>query len=61
MNEWTQRVRTNIEHLNFDERRLVLEALDVTVVATPDKWELKGSLPAPVLVQSYATIERTSA
>ncbi len=59
---WCGRAKTNLEHLTFDERRLMLEVLDVTVVVTPTKWEVKGSLPALAGdLQSYVTIERTSA
>lgn len=60
--EWTKRVQTNLERLALEEQRLVLEALDVTVVVTPEKWELRGSLPASAAPdQLHATIERTSA
>jgi len=49
----------NLEHrlnnLNKEEKRLALEALDIKVLAWPDRLELQGAIP------SYVTIAQTSA
>jgi site-specific DNA recombinase len=45
---YCQRVAQNIDDFGFDEKRLALEALDITVVANGgqrDQWRITGSIP----------------
>ena len=42
---YCQRVAQNIDDFGFDEKRLALEALDVTVVANGRQWRIRGSIP----------------
>jgi site-specific DNA recombinase len=53
---YCERVAHNLESFGFDEKRLALEALDVTVVANGREWRITGSIPleedAGILTQS---------
>jgi len=53
--EYCGRVSQNLDSLTLDEKRLLLDALEVKVFAYRDHVELRGALP------SYVTIARTSA
>lgn len=45
LNEFCQRVRLNLSECSFADKRLVLEALDIKVIATPEQVEIKGAIP----------------
>jgi len=53
--EYCRRVSQNLDSLTFEEKRLLLDALEIKVVAYRDRNEVRGAL------QSYVTIARTSA
>ena len=50
-----KRVKVAVAAFGYDEQLLVLSAFSIKVVATTDKVEITGAMPA------YVTIERTSA
>jgi site-specific DNA recombinase len=52
---YCQREAQNLEAFGFEEKRLALEALDITVVANGRQWRLKGSIP----VEDHAGILST--
>lgn len=53
-----ERVLTNLDNADFETKRLVLDALDVKVVAGPGEPEITGVIP---LELALPTIEQTSA
>ena len=60
--EYCQRVSQNLDSLNFEEKRLLLDALEVKVFVYHDHNEVRGLLPPhAVPARSYVTIARTSA
>jgi hypothetical protein len=59
--EYCQRVSQNLESLNFEEKRLLLDALEVKVFVYYDHTEVRGLLPPHTVPSpSYVTIARTS-
>ena len=52
--EYCRRLSEKLGHLGHEEKRLLLEALQVKVVVGPDRIEIQGAIP------SYATIAQTS-
>jgi site-specific DNA recombinase len=59
--EYCQRVSQNLDSLNFDEKRLLLDALEVKVFVYHDHNEVRGLLPPHALCNHQVTIARTSA
>lgn len=60
--DWATRVSANLAGMDLEDRQLLLRALEVRVVVTPERWEIHGALPAcEGDSRAYTTIERTSA
>jgi hypothetical protein len=60
--EYCQRVSQSFESLNFEEKRLLLDALEVKVFVYHDHNEVRGLLPPHAVPSpSYVTTARTSA
>jgi hypothetical protein len=58
--EYCWRVFQNFESLNFEEKRLLLDALEVKVFVYHDHTEVRGLLPPHAVPSpSYVTIGRT--
>jgi len=57
--EYCQRVSQNLDSLNFEEQRLLLDALEVKVFIYHDHNEVRGLLPSHALPHQV-TIARTS-
>lgn len=53
-----ERILTNLDNADFETKRLVLDALDIKVVAGPNEPEITGVIP---LELALPTIEQTSA
>ena len=51
--ELCERVRQNLRQFGFEEKRLVLDALSVRMIAYRDRLEIRGAIP------TYVTIGRT--
>jgi site-specific DNA recombinase len=55
---YCQRVAQNMTTFDFDEKRLALEALNITAIANGRTWRLTGSIP---LEEQAGTVSQTSA
>jgi site-specific DNA recombinase len=56
LTEACERVRANVDGLDFEGRRLALEALDIEVTVWPDMAEMRGLLPTTSIPNSHADV-----
>jgi site-specific DNA recombinase len=68
LDEACERIKGNIDNCTLDDKRLVLDALDIHVTATRNRIKIEGHLPvvsvslvSPDKNSAFTTIERTSA
>ena len=45
LSEYCERVKQNLAQLTFQEKRFVLDALDIKVMATQENIEIKAAIP----------------
>ena len=55
---YCERVAENLDHFGFDEKRLALDALNITVHANGRDWWLEGSVPMNDDVQALRPIHQ---
>ena len=56
LNEFCARVRENLAECTIQDKRLALDALDIRVIATPERIDIKGVIPI-----EFITTGQTSA
>ena len=48
LNEYCERVRQNLVECSLELKRLALDALDIQVIATPERVDIKGVIPIDI-------------
>ena len=61
LREFCQRVRSNLNTFNLDEKRMALEALQISATVTEIEVRVKGILGVTDAEPNLATTARTSA
>jgi site-specific DNA recombinase len=65
LNEFCERVHQNLGNCTIEDKRLALDALDIKVIATPDRIDIQGVIPIDVTAiqssEEFITTGQTSA
>jgi seryl-tRNA synthetase len=65
LNEFCERVHQNLGNCTIEDKRLALDALDIKIIATPDRIDIQGVIPIDVTAmqssKEFITTGQTSA